>query len=214
LQHVHLVLNSLRAHDLHLKRSEYSFGSQSVAYLGHIISAEGVAMDSAKVEAVESWPKPRSARGIRGFLGLAGYYRRFIWNFGAVAPPLTCLLHKEAFAWTPEAAEAFTALKQALSTGPVLQISDFKRQIMVDCDASGTGFGAILHQGEGPLAFFSRPFAARHIKLAAYERELIGLVQAVQHWRPYLWGSRFLVRTDHYSLKYLLDQWLSTILHH
>jgi len=129
-------------------------------------------------------------------------------------PPLTCLLHKEAFAWTPEKAEAFTALKQALSTGPVLQISDFKRQIVVDCDASGTGFGAILHQGEGPLAFFSRPFAARHIKLAAYERELIGLVQAVQHWRPYLWGSRFLVRTDHYSLKYLLDQWLSTIPHH
>jgi len=87
LQHVHLVLNALRAHDLHLKRSEYSFGSQSVAYLGHVISAEGVAMDNAKVEAVESWPKPRSARGVRGFLGLAGYYRRFIWNFGAVAPP-------------------------------------------------------------------------------------------------------------------------------
>jgi len=98
---------------------------------------------------------------------------------GRLPPPLTCLLHKEAFAWTPEAAEAFIALKQALSTGPVLQISDFKRQIVVDCDASGTGFGAILHQGGGPLAFFSRPFAARHIKLAAYERELISLVHAV-----------------------------------
>jgi hypothetical protein len=82
--------------------------------------------------------------------------------------------------------EAFAALKQALSTRPVLQMPDFSRQFIVDCDASGTGFGAVLHQEEGPLAFFSRPFAAHHSKLAAYERGLIGLVQAVRHWRPYL----------------------------
>ena len=91
---------------------------------------------------------------------------------------------------------------------------DFERQFMVDCDASSAGFGAVLHQGASPLAFFSRPFAARHIKLAAYKRELIGLVQAVRHWRPYLWGRRFLVRTDHYSLKFLLDQRLSTVPQH
>jgi len=91
---------------------------------------------------------------------------------------------------------------------------DFERQFLVDYDASGTGFGAVLHQGSGPLAFFSRPFATCHVKLAAYERELIGLVQAVRHWRPYLWGRRFLIRTDHYSLKYLLDQRLSTIPQH
>jgi len=214
LQHVRLVFNALRAHDLHLKRSKCSFGSSSVAYLGHVISAGGVAMDSAKVEVVASWPEPRSARGVRGFLGLAGYYRKFIRDFGTIAAPLTRLLRKEAFAWTEEAAEAFAALKQGLSTGPVLQMPNFERQFVVDCDASGTGFGAVLHQGSGPQAFFSRPFAARHVKLAAYERELIGLVQAVRHWRPYLWGRRFLVRTNHYSLKYLFDQRLSTIPQH
>jgi hypothetical protein len=91
---------------------------------------------------------------------------------------------------------------------------DFDMPFVVDCDASGIGFGAVLHQGEGPLAFFSRPFAARHHKLAAYERKLIGLVQAVCHWRPYLWGRSFRVRTEHYSLKFLLAQRLSTIPQH
>ncbi|XP_066310957.1 uncharacterized protein [Miscanthus floridulus] len=82
---------------------------------------------------------------------------------------------------------------------------NFERQFVVDCDAFGIRFGMVLHQGAGPLAFFSRPFIVRHVKLAAYEHELIGLVQAVHHWRPYLWGHRLLIRTNHYSLKFLLD---------
>jgi hypothetical protein len=214
LQRVGLVLSALRAHSLFLKRSKCSFGAFSVAYLGHIISVEGVAMDSDKVAAVAAWPVPRSPCGVRGFLGLAGYYRKFIKDFSSIAAPLTRLLRKEAFVWDEEAAEAFARLKRALSSAPVLQMLDFERQFIVNCDASGTGFGAVLHQGAGPLAFFSRPFAARHGKLAAYERELIGLVQAVRHWRSYLWGRRFLVRTDHYNLKFLLDQRLSTVPQH
>jgi hypothetical protein len=149
-----------------------------------------------------------------GFLGLAGYYRKFIHNFGVIAAPLTQLLRKEGFKWTEAAESAFAALKTALTEAPVLQLPSFTKDFMVDCDASGTGFGAVLHQGTGAMAFFSRPFAARHHKLAAYERELIGLVQAVRHWRPYLWGRRFIIRTDHYSLKFLLDKRLSTIPQH
>ena len=117
LQHVRLVLDALRANGLHLKRSKCAFGSRSVAYLGHVISAEGVAMDTAKVEAVASWSEPHSAQGVRGFLGLAGYYRKFIRDFGAIAAPLTHLLRKEAFAWTAEVAEAFTALKKCALDG-------------------------------------------------------------------------------------------------
>ena len=147
-------------------------------------------------------------------MGLTDYYRRFIHNYGVIASPLTALLKREAFQWTAAATEAFEALKHALTTAPVLQLPDFEKAFVVDCDASGSGFGAVLHQGEGSIAFFSRPVAPQHTKLAAYERELIGLVKAVRHWRPYLWTREFVVRTDHCSLKHLLDQWLSTIPQH
>jgi hypothetical protein len=100
---------------------------------------------------------------------------------------------------------AFDALKNALTSAPVLQLPDFDKPFVVDCDASSSGFGAVLHQSAGPLAFFSRAIAPHHAKLVAYERELIGLIKAVRHWRPYLWTRPFVVRTDHFSPKYLLD---------
>jgi hypothetical protein len=112
-------------------------------------------MDADKITAVESWPEPHSTRALRGFLGLAGYYRKFIRDFGIIAAPLTRLLRWDAFAWDDDAAVAFRALKTALTTGPVPQMPDFDKPFMVDTDASGLGFGAVLHQGVGPLAFFS-----------------------------------------------------------
>jgi len=191
-----------------------SFGEQRIHYLGHVIADGVVAMDTDKVSAVQAWPRPRSVKALRGFLGLTGYYRRFINNYGIIAAPLTALLKREAFLWSSAATEAFDALKQALTTAPVLQLPDFDKPFIIDCDASGTGFGAVLHQGDGPIAFFSRSVAPQHAKLAAYERELIGLVQAVRHWRPYLWTREFIVRTDHCSLKHPLDQRLATIPQH
>ncbi|WVZ77751.1 hypothetical protein U9M48_025578 [Paspalum notatum var. saurae] len=213
LQHISTVLRALRSHQLHLKRSKCHFATSSVTYLGHVISADGVAMDADKVAAVTSWPAPRAPRGLRGFLGLAGYYRKFIRDFGIIAAPLTRLLRRDAFAWDEEAGTAFQALKGALTSGPVLQMPDFDKPFTVDRDASAWG-SAPSCIGRGTPRFFSRPFAAHHIKLAAYERELIGLVHAVRHWRPYLWGRTFVVRTDHYSLKFLLDQRLSTVPQH
>ncbi|WVZ54351.1 hypothetical protein U9M48_005159 [Paspalum notatum var. saurae] len=135
-------------------------------------------------------------------------------GYGEIAGPLNDLLKKNGFGWSERADAAFQQLKQALTTAPVLTLLDFHQPFILECDASGTGCGAILHQGAGPVAFFSRAFAPRHYGLAAYERELIGLVQAVRHWRPYLWGRAFLIKTDHCSLKYLLDQRLATIPQH
>ena len=145
---------------------------------------------------------------------MAAYYRKFIKDFGTIARPLTQLLRKDYFRWTELATTAFKQLKYVLSTAPVLQLPDFHKPFIVECDASSMGFGTVLHQGAGPTTFFSRMIAPRHAKLAAYERELIGLVTAVKHWRPYLWGRTFIIRSDHYSLKYILDQRLSTIPQH
>jgi hypothetical protein len=211
LRHLRTVLDELRHHQLFVKHNKCSFGASSVAYLSHVISAVRVAMDPAKVQAIHDWPAPCSARAVRGFLGLAGYYRKFVHNYGAIAAPLTALLKKEGFSWDDTAAAAFTALKAAITSALVLVMPDFAKLFTVECDASMLAFGVVLIQEGHLVAFFSRPVAPRHRSLAAYERELIGLVQAVRHWRPYLWGQRFIVKTDHYSLKYLLDQRLTTI---
>ncbi|XP_022680786.1 uncharacterized protein LOC111256682 [Setaria italica] len=159
LQHVEMVLQQLQEHNLFAKQSKCFFGETLVAYLGHIISAAGVSMDSAKVAAVEAWPRPCSLRALRGFLGLTDYYRKFIAGYGAVVGPLTMLLKGKAFRWSGATEDAFIALKQALTPAPVLHLPDFSKLFVVDCDASGAGFGAILHQGEGPVAFFSQAVA-------------------------------------------------------
>jgi hypothetical protein len=140
-------------------------------------------MDPAKVQAIHDWPQPRSARVVRGFLGLTCYYCKFVHNYGAIAAPLTALLKKEGFAWTTEAAATFSALKGAVTSAPVLMLTlpDFTKPFVVECDASTYGFGAVLIQEAHPIAFFSRPVAPRHRSLAAYERELIGLILAVRH---------------------------------
>jgi len=120
LRHVHTVLRTLQDNQLFLKKSKCEFGRSSVAYLGHVISAEGVAMDKQKVQAVLEWPPPKSPRAVHGFLGLAGYYRRFIRNFGTITAPLYALLKKEGFRWNEEAERAFQTLQRALTTAPVL----------------------------------------------------------------------------------------------
>lgn len=142
LRHVRIILCTLQEHQLYLKPSKCEFGMTSVAYLGHVISKDGVAMDQQKVQAMLDWHEPQSVKAVQAFLGLAGYYCRFIRNYGAVAAPLTALLCKDAFRWNDAAAAAFHALKHMLTTVLVLQLTDFDKDFIVECDASGSGFGA------------------------------------------------------------------------
>jgi hypothetical protein len=131
LRHLRVVLTVLRQHRLFVKRSKCSFGVDTVAYLGHTISGAGMAMDPAKVQAIHDWPQPRPARAVRGFLSLVGYYRKFVHNYGTIDAPLTTLLKKEGFTWNDDAATAFSALKGAMTSAPVLALPDFAKPFIV-----------------------------------------------------------------------------------
>ena len=137
LEHVRAVLMLLKSHSLYVKRTKCCFGFKQAEYLGHLISKEGVTTDPKKVEAVVQWPTPMSIKQLRGFLGLAGYYRRFVKDFGKIASPLTALLKNErGFQWNEQADQAFGRLKQALITAPILILPDFDKEFVIETDAS------------------------------------------------------------------------------
>lgn len=210
VHHVREVFSILRSQQLVVKLSKCEFGREKVSYLGHVISGEGVAMDPSKLKAMTEWPQPTSVKKLRGFLGLTGYYRKFIRRYGEIAKPLTNMLKKNQFNWTEEEKGAFEKLKNAMTSGPVLVLPDFSKAFVVECDASGTGLGAVLMQEGRPVAYFSQALHGRNLTLSTYEKEMLALVEAVSRWRPYLLGNKFVVRTDQRSLKFLMGQTITT----
>jgi hypothetical protein len=210
MSHLESVLEVLETHGLVANRKKCQFGQQSIDYLGHIISVDGVAVDPSKIDSVQKWPTPKNVKGVRGFLGLTGYYRKFIQNYGKIAKPLTELTKKDSFKWSTEAQEAFEMLKTRLTTAPVLALPDFTKEFTIECDASGQGLGAILMQDKRPIAYYSKALGVRNLTKSAYEKELMVVVLAIQHWRPYLIGRRFVVSIDQKSLRQLLQQRIVT----
>lgn len=136
LQHVQLVLNTLQAHSLRAKLSKCDFGVQKSEYLGHIISQEGVASDPCKIKAIQDWPTPRTIKHLRVFLGLTGYYRRFIRDYGKLGKPMTQLSKKDSFCWNVVAQQAFDHLKQVMVQPPILAPPDFSEPFTIEADAS------------------------------------------------------------------------------
>jgi hypothetical protein len=210
LQHVDKVLQLLKEQQLYAKPSKCFFGVKEVEYLGHIVSHEGVKVDPNKIKAMMDWPIPKTLKNLIGFLGLTGYYRKFVRNYGRIATPLTELTKKDAFSWTPEATKSFEQLKEVMCKAPVLTTPDFTKTFIVECDASGNGIGAVLMQEGRPLAFESRPLKGRDLHKPIYEKEMMAILHALKKWRPYLIGRHFKVKTDHDSLKYFLEKRLSS----
>lgn len=141
-----------------------------VEYLGHIISAQGVVVDPKKIECISTWTKPKPLKGLREFLGLAGYYRKFVRNFGIIAKPLTNMLKKGGFEWNEESKKAFETLKTTQTTTHVLALPDFSKEFVVECDALSVGVGAVLSQEGHPIAFLSKALVLSHQALSVYDK--------------------------------------------
>ncbi|KAL0540685.1 hypothetical protein IC582_020695 [Cucumis melo] len=202
--HLRKVLVVLRQHELYANQKKCHFAKEKIEYLGHVISGEGVAVDPEKIRVISDWPQPTNVKETRGFLGLTGYYRRFVRNYGTIVAPLTQLLKKGGFNWTEETTLAFDRLKSAMMSLPVLALLDFTKQFEIEADASGYGIGVVLVQDKRPVAYYSHTLALRDRGRPVYERELMAVVLAVQRWHPYLLIGRFRVKTDQ-ALKFLLD---------
>lgn len=175
---------------------------------------KGVEADKEKIKAMENWPTPRNLKALRGFLGLTGYYRRFVAHYGTISKPLTQLLKKGAWGWNNDVEAAFKKLKEAMMNTPVLALPDFQKSFVLETDACYNGVGAVLMQEERPLAYLSKHLANKHLGLSTYEKELLAIIMAVQKWRYYLLGHKFIIKTDHEALKYLMEQKLTTMLQH
>jgi hypothetical protein len=188
-----------------------SLQKNQVAYLGYVITAQGVATDLEKIKVIENWQTPTNAKELRSFLGLAGFYRKFVKNFGVISRPLFNLLKKYAlFVWTQDHQTSFDLLKQALVSAPVLALPDFTKQFCIYTDACQTGVGAVLMQNGHPLAFLSRALGPKNQGLSTYEKEYMAILLAVTQWRSYLQFTEFIVYTDHRSLSQLNEQRLNT----
>jgi len=159
---------------------------------------------------MKDWPHPKTLKILRGFLGLTGYYRNFVKNYGKIATPLTALLKKNSFTWTPAAAQAFQTLKMAMCTTPVLALPNFTNTFVLECDASGKGIGVILMQEGRPLAFTNKKLSEINLGKSIYEKEMLAILHAMDLWHPYLLGEHFQIKTDHQSLKYFLEQCISS----
>ncbi|GJU65015.1 transposon ty3-G gag-pol polyprotein [Tanacetum coccineum] len=170
--HLQLVLETMREHKLYAKMSKCVFGTTHVEYLGNVISKKGVSTEPNKVRAMQDWPIQTTLKQLRGFLGLTGYYRRFIKGFASLSRPLTQLLKKNAFKWNSEAQLSFEALKKAMVEVPNLGLPDFNEPFVIETYASGVGLGAMLQQKGHPIAYLSKTLSPKHQSLSTYEKRI------------------------------------------
>ncbi|KAJ9512039.1 hypothetical protein QJQ45_004614 [Haematococcus lacustris] len=212
LEHLRTVLGLLRQHQLYANLSKCAFFLPSMDFLGHIISADGIHPDPAKIRAMVEWPVPRNLNDLRSFLGSANYYRRLIHHHAHLILPLTNLLKAETpWSWGPEQQEAFERVKVALASNPVVRPPDFSRPFTVKTDASLYAIGAVLSQrddngAEYVVAYESRKLQPAEINYPTHDRELLAVVHALTLWRHYLLGRPFTIETDNCPITHIMTQ--------
>ena len=209
LNHLEQVFEILSEYNLRLKKSKCNFATNQIKYLGFVISGDGISTDPEKIQAVEGFPRPTNVKGIRSFIGLCSFYRRFVKNFSNIAKPMTELLKKDKrFEWNERCEKAFNELKDALMCEPVLRHFVPGKEIVIYTDSSGFGLGAILCQIEDGkeyvVAYSSKLLTDTQQRYSASERECLAIVFACQKYRAYVFGAHFTIKTDHNALVYLM----------
>lgn len=205
--HLRTILQTLRNERLYAKFSKCEFWLERVSFLGHVISEEGITVDPTKIEVIMDWERPKTVTEIRSFLGLAGYYRKFIKDFSKIAVPLTNLTKKDVkFVWSEECEKSFTELKKRLTSAPVLALPDGTEGFVVYSDASKKGLGCVLMQHGKVIAYASRQLRNHEKNYPTHDLELAAVVFALKIWRHFLYGEKCEIYTDHQSLKYIFSQ--------
>ncbi|GKV48180.1 hypothetical protein SLEP1_g55007, partial [Rubroshorea leprosula] len=206
-EHLRLVLQILREKKLYAKLKKCEFWLDRVAFLGHVVSKDGISVDPDKVKAIVEWSQPTNVTEVRSFLGLAGYYRRFVEGFSHIAMPLTKLTQKEVkFEWNDECERSFQELKNQLVSAPILTIPDDSGGFTIYSDASKKGLGSVLMQHDKVVAYASRQLKPYEKNYPTHDLELAAVVFALKIWRHYLYGEKCEIFTDHKSLKYIFTQ--------
>ncbi|GJR00355.1 putative reverse transcriptase domain-containing protein [Tanacetum coccineum] len=206
-EHLKLILELLKKEELYAKFSKCDFWLSRVQFLGHVIDSERIHVDPAKIESIKDWASLKTPTEIRQFLGIAGYYRRFIKGFSKIAKPMTKLTQKNVkFDWSEKEKAAFQLLKQKLCSAPILALPEGSENFMVYCDASRKGLGAVLMQREKVIAYASRQRKIHKKNYTTHDLELGAVVFALKICRHYLYGTKCVVFTDHKSLQHILDQ--------
>jgi hypothetical protein len=206
-KHLRIMLTCLREHQLYAKFSKCAFWLEEILFLGHVLSAKGIAVDPSKVKDILEWNSPTTMHQVRSFLGLAGYYHRFIPDFSKIVKPVTGLLKNDTkFDWSSKCNEAFEQLKVLLTTALVLAQPDIEKPFDVYCDASGSGLGCVLMQEGRVIAYASRQLRRHEEHYPTHDLELAAVVCALKIWRHYLLGNICHLYTVHKSLKYIFTQ--------
>ncbi|CAM8911119.1 unnamed protein product [Rhodiola kirilowii] len=208
LQHLEQVLNALRLENFYANLTKCTFCTDQVMFLGFVVSSQGLKVDEEKIKAIQDWPTPTTIGHVRSFHGLASFYKRFVKDFSTVAAPLTSVIKKNVeFKWGPAQEEAFNKLKDSLTHAPILVLPNFEKTFEIECDASGTGIGAVLTQGGKLVAYFSEKLSgASSLNYPIYDKELYALVRSLETWQHYLLSEEFVIHTDHEMLKHLRGQ--------
>ena len=203
------IFMALEKVNLKIQLDKSEFLKKEVAFSGHYVTEHGVKPNPAKIDAIKNWPVPKNQKELKGFLGILGYYRRFVRDFAKITKPLTAQLRKgEQVEHTPQFLKTFHLCKDLLTQSDILQYPDFDKPFILTTDASNFALGAVLSQGtigkDRPIAYASRTLTRTEENYSAIEKELLAIVWACQYFRPYLFGKRFTLYTDHQPLTYAL----------